>query len=137
MRDRIRAVLSGVHVQVWLPRVYQDGWLIRLEARLSHPLPRDTELMAAGPIGGEDVEVGDLILDKALHITTSDPSALQARIAHDDVRGPLLDLICTWPGSRVSTLRVVHVVKSLDLLPALDRMVELALLLDQAAARTR
>ena len=110
-------------------------WHTQAVVWLRHPLPPGTVLRPKEADDTTSDEVGDIMIDTALRIDCSAPDALRSRLAHDAVRGPLLDLICTFPPSRVLADRVIHVVHdgAIDQGGALLRAWELAAALDATA----
>ncbi len=119
--------IDGSSVSVVVPRRLPEGWELIVRGRLREPLPEGSRLRAA-EASGPDVELGDLFLDQTLAVTTTDPAALRSRLARDEVRGPLLDLLCRFRGSVVTEEEIVHVVReggNIDVKAAVERVVEL------------
>ena len=74
-------------------------------------------------------QLGDLILDSSpLWIESPDPEALAARLCRDEVREPLLGLLCESPDSLLLTDRLFLVRREgvLDVGRLLDEALELA-----------
>ena len=130
---QVEGEIDGIRIELGVPGLEDGAWQTRIVGHLSRPLPHGTELVSAELPRDSDLELGDLFLDQPLHVTTSDVGALRARIARDEIRGALLDFVCTWPGSVVLEDRVMHVVKGLDVSAALDRVLELVALIDGRA----
>ena len=118
--------IDGVPVRIVLPWVDGERWSTTITAWWTTPLPDGTVLRPTPPRRVAEDTIGDLFLDTALHIVTSDPDALKERLAHDELRGPLLDLVCGYPDSIVMADRVEHVVHigALDVGAALERVLE-------------
>ncbi len=124
--------VEGVPIELHLPTLTGRGWHFVVRATLEPPLPLGTVIEGAST-RGLDVELGDLFVDVGARVRAFHPEALRARVARDEVRGPLLALVNEWPGSRVEAGRIVHVVidDRLDVAAAIDRCVELALALSE------
>jgi len=123
----IEGELRGVRLTVRLPRRVDQTWETVIVGTLKSPLPDDSRLRADDG-RGYGVEIGDRFLDHPLVIVTSDPDELRTRLARDEVRGPLLDLLCRFRPSVLEQARVVHVVRgagSLEVVAAVERVVEL------------
>lgn len=131
--------VNGVPIAIVLPLAQGRQWRLEVRGQLAEPLPPGT--LIEGQRGrAYDTDVGDLFLDRTLDILTDAPDILRDRLARDEVRGPLLDLLCTYPGSLVTEDQIVHRVGGSDALlvnAALDRVVELARALDQSNATVR
>ncbi|MEM6925470.1 MAG: hypothetical protein AAF602_00975 [Myxococcota bacterium] len=120
--------VRGCTVSVVLPRRLAEAWELVVRGALHRTLPPGTRLRAAAS-GVADVDLGDLFLDRLLAIESSDVDALRVRLARDEVRGPLLDLVQRFRGSEVTEDGILHVVRDPeppDVLAAVDRVVELA-----------
>ncbi|MBX2801087.1 MAG: hypothetical protein KTR31_25630 [Myxococcales bacterium] len=129
--DLTHTTVDGVPLEIHLPSVRSTAWSCAVVATLSRPLPAGTRVVSSEVHGATDVDVGDLFLDLPLSIDTSDPPALRDRLATDDLRGAILDLLCSWPGSVLHADRVEHRVMDLDMASAIARVVELVQLLDR------
>ena len=123
--EELVGTIDGVELVVTLPYVDREEWKAKVVARLRTPLPNATRLFGGS---GRSTDLGDLVLDSApLVIQTPDPQALNARIATDAVRGPLLDELCTYTDSELTTneLRIHRTEGALDIEGLVDRALEL------------
>ena len=119
--------------------VDQSRWRTTLRTAFAPSLPPDTRLEAATrhPKGAP---VGDLLLDAALDIASSNPEVVRQRLARDEIRGPLLDLLCRFPGSALTSREIIHVVTgpdAFDVDDAVARLRELQQLLAPSVTSAR
>ena len=124
-------LIDGVLVHIDRPRPRDGMWELRVSAALLSKLPPDTRIARAAD-RFDDIDIGDLFLDTPLDIATANAPGLRRRIARDDIRGPLLELLCEYPKSVILSDQVVHVVRgpaALDIEGATARVVELVNLL--------
>lgn len=130
----LRGYVDGIPVTLVGPRLADDHWTLEVRARLTTPLPSGSRVVARRPSNASS-SLGDLVLDQALSATSSNLDALARRLARDDVRGPVLDVLAAHPASELRGDEVRHVVNdgALDVSAALDRVIELVHALDGAA----
>lgn len=88
-----------------------------------------------GPAGSGSVRLGDPVLDGMIGVATPEPEALAERIARDEVRGLVLEVVHGHPGSEVAGDTVRLAVPG-RLRAELGAKVDLALALAGALARS-
>ncbi|MEO0601524.1 MAG: hypothetical protein AAF211_08815, partial [Myxococcota bacterium] len=126
----LRGCVDGVMITVIGPQLEDGSWTLEVRAAIAPPLPPGTRVTAQGTRTRGD-RLGDLVLDHALQIVSDDPEALGRRLARDDVRGPVLDVLAAHPESVLRADEVVHVVTdgALDVEASVRRVVELVTVL--------
>ncbi len=118
--------VDGVVVTVVGPQLTDEHWRLEVRARLAPALPYGTRVRSRGT-GAPGAGLGDLVLDHVLRASSPDPGEVARRLARDDVRGPVLDVLAAHPSSELRADEVVHVVLdgALDVEAAVRRVVEL------------
>lgn len=98
----LTGLVDGIPMDVW----FESGSVV---ARLQTPLPRGTLVLHADhavPDQRTPTPLSDPVLDGRVVAYSTDPTTLRERLVHDEVRGPLLEVVHGYPGSMLTDTHV-------------------------------
>ncbi len=125
-RDRWIGEVDGI--RVFVDEMEKKGrYQCGVTAAIDPPLPDRTDIEIRKD-GDKTGEIGDLFLDTLLAFRTEDPKTVRARLAKDEVRAPLLEIVHGHRNSTVDSnwIRLWTVQSVCGLTPKIRLVVELA-----------